>query len=291
MSGSSTMSGNGASRAGGSASRAGGSAAVPTGTTNGTGDDGTAETPARRARREAWNRDLRLKRKHNTILISSLLGLAAIIAVLIGFGIYESKQKPAVALPAHLSRNDEGLAVGGSGPVVVDVYVDYQCTGCRAFQDATAATLQDMMASNEIRLVYHPIATLNALSTSHYSARAANAAACAANLGMFAQFNKALFAAQPKVHTAGLTDDQIIQLAGDAGIIDPRFAQCVRQHTYLGWINRVTTASAGYRVNAVPIVLVNGATFVPTGITPDPEQLTAAVTRAEEASAKPTAGK
>jgi protein-disulfide isomerase len=276
MSGSSTVSGHGSARDNGAAPH---------------GEGSLVESSARRARREAWEQDRKVRRKHNRILIWSLLGLAVIIAGLITFGIHEVRKPPAFAMPRDVTARGDGLVVGGLGPVTVDVYADYQCTGCRAFQAATVSTLERLMSQNEITLIYHPIATLDGLTTTHYSTRAADAAACAANMGMFLPFSQALFAEQPPAHGVGLSDDELIQVAGDVGIIDPRFAQCVRAETYKPWVARVTLVSAAHRVDAVPIVLVNGSTFVPAGATPTAAELTGAVAQAAAIDSAANAGK
>jgi protein-disulfide isomerase len=247
-----------------------------------------SDSPARRARRQEWERDRRLRRKHTTILLSVLLGCLLIIAGVITFGVYQVRKTPALAVPTNSAARHDGLNVGGSGPVTIDVYVDYQCTGCRTFEDADSAALDQMVATNQVALVYHPVAMLDALSTTHYSTRAAVAAACAANMGMFLPYTKALYAQQPAVHTAGLSDDQMIQIAGDVGIIDPRFAQCVRDEKFKGWVTQVTERAGSHRVDAAPVVLVAGSAVSGPGIVPTAQQIQAAVARATaEASTKP----
>jgi hypothetical protein len=80
----------------------------------------------------------------------------------------------------------------------------------------------------------------------------------------------------------------MIQIAGDVGIIDPRFAQCVRDEKFKGWVAQVTERAAGHRVDAAPVVLVNGSAVSAAGIVPTAQQIQAAVARAvADASTKP----
>lgn len=239
------------------------------------------DSPAKRARREAWERDRRLRRKHTVILMSALLGLLLIIVGVGAYGVYRAKQPPGMAVPKDLTKRTDGLSVAGAGPVTVEIFADYECPECRAFQSASAATLGQMVNTNQIRLVYHPMSTLDAATKTRYSTRAANSAVCAADLGMFMPYSKVLFAKQPDLHSSGLSDDQLIQMAGGVGIINPKFAQCVRAQRFGGWVAQETALARRHNITGtVPTVLVNGASLAPAGETPSVPELSTAVAQA-----------
>ena len=86
----------------------------------------------------------------------------------------------------------------------------------------------------------------------------------------------ALFANQPAEGSAGLSDDQLIDLGGPVGLNAPSFAQCVRSQRYADWVANVDDQAARRGVTATPTVYVNGA---PLG-SPTPETLTAAINAA-----------
>jgi protein-disulfide isomerase len=243
-----------------------------------------ADSPERRARREAWEQDRRTQRKHTTILLSALLVLVLIVGGLIALGIYQVKKSPAQSIPASVSTRTDGLVAGGSGPVMVDVYTDYECAGCKTFQSTAFASLTALMAKNQITLVYHPVAMLDELTKTQYSTRSADSAACAADMHAFLPYTQTLFANQPKAHSTGLSDDELIQLAGRAGIIDPKFAQCVRAQKYKGWIVHETSLASAHPVAAAPTVLVAGEPLAPYGQVPTAAQLNAAVAKAVTAA-------
>jgi protein-disulfide isomerase len=244
-----------------------------------------ADSPARRARREAWEQDRRIQRKHTAILLCGLLVVLLVVGGLIAFGIYQVKKAPSSPVPASVTTRTDGLVAGGSGPVTVEVYIDYECPGCKTFQSTTFATLTSMIAKNQITLVYHPVAMLDELTKTQYSTRAADSAACAADRGAFLPYTQALFANQPTAHTAGISDDDLIQLAGRTGIIDPKFAQCVRAQTYRGWIAQETRLASAHPIAGAPNVLVNGRPVTTYGQTPTAGELTSAVTTALAAAA------
>ena len=245
-----------------------------------------ADSPARRARREAWEQDRRIQRKHTAILVSGLLVVLLVVGGLIAFGIYQVKKTPALPVPASVTTRTDGLVAGGSGPVMVEVYIDYECPGCKTFQSTTFATFNSMIAKNQITLVYHPVAMLDELTRTQYSTRAAESAACAADRGAFLPYTQALFANQPTAHTTGISDDDLIQLAGRTGIIDPKFAQCVRAQTYRGWIAQETRLASPHPIAGAPNVLVNGRPVTTYGQTPTAGELTTAVSTALAAAAQ-----
>jgi protein-disulfide isomerase len=206
--------------------------------------------------------------------------LLLVIAGLIGWSIYRSQRPASYARPAHVT-NDGGANAGilvadQGGPIPVEVYLDFLCPACKQFETNTTSTLNQLVASKKIKLVWHPLSFLNSRSSPPgYSARAASAAGCAADVGMdkMKALGEALFAAQPAEGSAGLSDDQLIDIAGTVGIITPAFAACVRDVRYRDWVNNVDAKATERGVNQTPTVYVNGK-LVPQ---PGPATITAAV--------------
>jgi protein-disulfide isomerase len=91
-------------------------------------------------------------------------------------------------VPAHTTPEGDGVTLG-SGPVVVDAYVDFQCPYCRAFELSSGDALRAMVAEGLITLVVHPMDFLDQASTNHYSSRAASASGCASDAGGFSEYS------------------------------------------------------------------------------------------------------
>jgi protein-disulfide isomerase len=180
-----------------------------------------------------------------------------VIAGLVGFGVYESQRSSTYATPAHATANADGL-VTGSGPKTVDVYLDFMCPHCKAFEDAAGPTLNQAVASNKIKLVDHPVAFLDNASTTRYSTRSAAASACASDAGKLTEYTQQLYANQPAEGSAGLPDDQLINLGHQAGISDSGFDTCVRDGKYKSWVQHVTDAAVSRGVTGTPTVFVDG---------------------------------
>lgn len=205
-------------------------------------------------------------RRRRTIVVSIIAVVAVIAAGLIGWGIYETQKPKNVATPAHATSNGTGIVVS-QGPVQVDAYIDFLCPHCKEFEDSASATIDQLISQGKIRMVYHPIAILDrASSPAGYSSRAASAAGCAADGGKFFDYLKALYAQQPAEGSAGLSDDQLVQIGAGIGLIDPTFAQCVRAGKYRSWVADNTDKAARAGVNGTPTVKVAGKQLdSPTG--------------------------
>jgi protein-disulfide isomerase len=160
-------------------------------------------------------------------------------------------------VPAHTTDEGDGVALG-SGPVVVDAYIDFQCPYCRAFELSSGDSLRAMAADGLITLVVHPMNFLDEASTDHYSSRAASASGCAADAGAFGEYARALFTNQPPEGGPGLTDEELVELGRAVGLAGPAFDGCVPTHGYVPWADLVTQRALARGVSATPTTLVEG---------------------------------
>ena len=151
------------------------------------------------------------------------------------------------------------LADDAPKPVEVVVYEDFQCPACQAFESANGAFLDKAVGDGQITVEYRPIAFLDRASTTEYSTRSANAALCVledSGVTTFKAMHDLLFANQPAEGSAGLANDDLVAMAGQAGAGD--IETCVRKRTYGPWLADATDASRDAGVSATPTVLVAG---------------------------------
>jgi protein-disulfide isomerase len=174
-------------------------------------------------------------------------------------------------LPGGTTSEGDGILLG-SGPVRVDVFIDFLCPFCRQFELSSGPALTRLAADGQIGLVYHPMNFLDDASTTNYSSRAAAASGCAADRGRFAEYARALFDQQPPEGGAGLTDAELAGLGPAAGLTDAAFADCVFAAPYLDWPSYVTAHATELGVEATPTVLVAG-----TAVRPEARPIEAAV--------------
>lgn len=210
-----------------------------------------------RALREAAERQQR--RRRNRLVVAVVV---AVLAVVVGVGVVTQSARSDVgsasAAPAHVT--DGGIVTGpADAPHTVSVYLDYQCPACRAFETENAAWLEGLRDAGKIRLEYKPIAILDRFSSTQYSTRSANAAACVADSSpkAYTAFNDAMFAQQPPENSAGLTDDRLVEIARDAGAA-ASVGQCIGDGTFTGWVASTTDAASRSGVQGTPTVLVDG---------------------------------
>src|SRR5262249_46272878 len=139
-------------------------------------------------------------------------------------------------------------------PTTVEVYTNLACVLCRAVDGQTRPMLDELAAMNRIRLIWHPLGVAG--ESGAYATQAANALACAADLGKLRPYADVLFTNQP-ANGGSLSADQLIDIAGPVGLIQPSFAACVRDGHYDAWV-AVVDARAQQRGATAPSIFVNG---------------------------------
>ena len=103
-------------------------------------------------------------------------------------------------MPDSTSDGDRSSSGIADAPVTVDLYEDFQCPNCKAFEDETGETLAQLVADGTVQAHYHGMAFLDTSANDQYSTRALNAAAVvvdAAGPDAFQTFHDLLFANQP----------------------------------------------------------------------------------------------
>ncbi|TFD27111.1 thioredoxin domain-containing protein [Cryobacterium sp. TMT2-23] len=175
---------------------------------------------------------------------------------------------------------DAGYLVVGTGPDVVDVYFDPMCPYCQQFETANGDQLAALVADGSITLRLHSLTFLDRASLgTEYSSRASAALTCQATLNPDATLDylAALFANQPAENTEGLSDDELVALAGDGSSI----AECVASGDYQAWSQANTEqALTGTipdaditQIQGTPTALVNGSVY--SGSVTDPAEFLA----------------
>lgn len=159
------------------------------------------------------------------------------------------------------AKTDE-MGVGlGEAPVRLDVYFDFMCPYCQIFELSQTETLNELRAEGIVDVYYHPIVFLDRYSQgTEYSTRSASAAALIAEEApeQWLEFVKKMFENWPGENTPGLSDEQIQQIAKDAGVPDDVVAQ-IPDHTFTDWAHVMTEKASGEDgIMFTPALVVNG---------------------------------
>jgi protein-disulfide isomerase len=198
-------------------------------------------------------------------LNGSLAVVLALIA-LIGVGVQSNRAKITGNLFATNATVSGGVVFGKAAAARVDIYEDFQCPHCLAFEQAVHATLEADVRANRAQAHYHSIAFLSA-----YSTRAANAALCASDISpdTFVKFHDYLFqpGVQPAEGTPGPSD---LALGSDGSKIGltgttlTTFERCVTQETHKALVEGMTEDASKKGITGTPTILVNGHSIAPT---------------------------
>nr|WP_246324567.1 thioredoxin domain-containing protein [Petropleomorpha daqingensis] len=206
-------------------------------------------------------------------VVAAVIVVAAVVVTIV---VQNSRTATAAnaAVPANTVDSGQVIVVGQtSAPVTIDLYEDFQCPVCDNFEKTTGSTLASLVSAGTVQLHYHGMAFLDTSANDKYSTRALNAAAAvvdAAGPDAYQKFHDLLYANQPPEGGSGLTDDQLISYAQQAGASGSSVESAIRDLTYGDWVKEITDQASKDGVNQTPTVKVDGQQLEdlsPSGVT------------------------
>lgn len=165
---------------------------------------------------------------------------------------------PAAPATPPVEVTAPGAEAEAGKPVKVVLYVDFICPVCKDFEARYNETLTGLRNEGKVTVEYRPLGFLDTRSTTNYSSRAANAAACVVNESpeKYADFVNALFDQQPAEGGPGLSDSDLKKMATDIGA--KNIDKCVDDKTYRPYVKYTTQEAAAIGVTGTPTVFVDG---------------------------------
>ncbi|MCW2765353.1 MAG: disulfide bond formation protein DsbA [Nocardioides sp.] len=167
----------------------------------------------------------------------------------------------ATAVPAGVT-DTYGVVIGdANAPTTVEVYEDFQCPICREFEQATRDKLRAAVAAGRIKIDYRMVSFLDSSSTTNYSSRALNAAAVVLDTSgkdVFLKFHDLLYENQPAEGSAGLSNDQLIQYAVQAGAKESAVRPGIEGDEFAQWVTNTQDEMSKNGVTGTPSVFVDG---------------------------------
>ncbi|MGG5173340.1 DsbA family protein [Pseudarthrobacter sp. J1738] len=165
---------------------------------------------------------------------------------------------PTAAPTQGVAAKAPGVEAVAGKPVKVVAYIDFICPICNNFEKTYGAKLTELRNAGKITVEYRALGFLDQSSTTNYSSRAANAAACVANSSpeKYSDFFTALFEQQPAEGSAGLPDSKLKSIATDVGAAD--ISKCVDEKTYRPYVKYTTQLASAVGVTGTPTVFVDG---------------------------------
>jgi protein-disulfide isomerase len=161
------------------------------------------------------------------------------------------------------------LARPGVSQPVLEIYEDFQCPVCKAFEEANGPTVRQLVADGKVKVVYRPFQLFTTEPLASNSRRAAGAALCAP-AGSWIAFHDLLFQNQPPEGQNGFAALDLLNWGRQAGISDPAFAACVSGGQKDGEVQKATQAALAAGVQGTPTLRLDGTALPQSQIfTPD----------------------
>ncbi|PMC75627.1 thioredoxin domain-containing protein [Brachybacterium sp. UMB0905] len=263
---------------------------------------GSSQSAAERreAQREALRKqrqaELRRQRTVRTIVIAAITVVALVLVAGAGFLVYRAAQPEGpVAVPKGMSTDQPYLTLGApedSGAPVVEVHLDFMCPFCGEFEQANGVDLAQFVDDESItlNLVLRNFLDTNSRS-GDFSTRSANAMVCVYedNPDNTLAFQKLMFDNQPTEGSAGLDDDEIFDLAQQAGASD-EVRSCMRGSTYDRWVDEVSDPYGKEVDNSTPFVSIDGESWGGNNMMYEPGALKATLTERLSGDASDSGG-
>ncbi len=206
----------------------------------------------------------RREQRRRNLMIGGVVAFLLLVVVAVVYGIQSQRDtsgQVAKDVPAGLTDGYGVLDGAASAPRTVTVYEDFQCPICHEFEQATQQQLRQAVADGKIQLDYRMVAFLDRASTTNYSSRALNAAAVvldASGQDVFVKFHDLLYENQPQEGSAGLSDDELVKLAVQAGATESDVRPGIEDNQFHQWVVNATDQMSKNGVNGTPTVLVDG---------------------------------
>lgn len=231
------------------------------------GDPPGGSKSERRAAAAALLREQQRRARRRSIILQVGVG-ALVVAAVITITLVVLARRDSGGDSAGDATAPPGVTADGAirfgsadAPVVLQAVEDFQCPICQQFESTNGDLLAQYRDGDQVAVEYRPIAFLDRMSSTEYSSRALNASACvlaAAGKDAWLTFHQDLYDNQPPEQSAGLSDSDLIDMAGNAGADGTDVKACIEDRRYDGWVKATTKATLGDNVSGTPTLFLNG---------------------------------
>ncbi|MDX1413024.1 MAG: thioredoxin domain-containing protein [Candidatus Promineifilaceae bacterium] len=192
------------------------------------------------------------KRGTNWLVIGGIIGIGIIALIaLLYLAVREPAAQQSQSLSEYCDENSENCVTLGAtdAPVTLVEVSDFGCPHCRAFHQEKGEILKEQYVdSDQVKWIFMPYALRPE------TVPAANAAFCANEHGKYYEFTEALFAQSPETN---LTRTGFLIAAGEVGIDENPFTECLEDNRYNNVISDNQRAARAARVTGTPTFFVN----------------------------------
>jgi protein-disulfide isomerase len=201
------------------------------------------------------------ERRRRNLMIGGVVGVLALILVL-GFLLARALDTTD-DVDAPAAGSEFGLTLGPEdAPHSVIIYEDFLCPYCGQFEQASREDLAALAADGKVRVEYRPFNLLS--SFGDYSARSAGAFSIVleeSGAEVAKEFHDLLYENQPAEEGPFLSDDELIDLAVQAGAVEADIRDRIESQDGQAWVDRATQAAEDAGVGGTPTILLDGKVF------------------------------
>jgi protein-disulfide isomerase len=138
--------------------------------------------------------------------------------------------------------------------ITLSLYEDFSCPHCQDYEAAIGATLDDLVATGDVAVQYHPIRIVTS-----YGNRAGSAATCVAEgqPTRWSDVHASLFTLHD-VTTDSWSNARLRDHLVEEGISDEATLECIAEGRYENWIDANTAAAREAGATSTPKLMING---------------------------------
>jgi protein-disulfide isomerase len=216
------------------------------------------------AEREQQAKADRRKRQSSNAVIAVVVLVVVALIIFFAWRASTDDGPQNAALPSLVTEQGGGV-VFGDGPVEIDLWEDFQCPGCKAFEETYGELLKERVDAGDVTMTVHPLSFLDNNLGNTSSTLAANAFGCATDAGeqQALDFHLTVYANQPAEVPGqeAWSADDLIGWGNDVGIEGTEWESCVNDQPYAGWVEQVAATQGDAGITSTPTVFIDGEEF------------------------------
>lgn len=220
-----------------------------------------------RAREQAEERRKAKQRKDQLTRVGLIAGVLVLIVG--GYFLFTNLGSDKPDTPPAGATDSFGLRIGeADAPKEIVVYEDFLCPFCGDLELTVRDRLDAAVEAGEVSVEYRPLGFLERISD--YSPESANAFAVvldAAGPEVAKSFHDLLFDNQPSESGPFPSDDDLVDLAVEAGATEADVRPGIEDMAFEGWVDAANDAASQEGVNSTPSVFIDGELVEGEGLT------------------------
>ncbi|GAA4732154.1 thioredoxin domain-containing protein [Nocardioides endophyticus] len=203
----------------------------------------------------------RQEKRRRNLMVGGVVGVILVI-ILGGYFISRSLDST-TDVDAPSAGSEFGLTIGpDDAPNKVVIYEDFLCPYCGDLEAASRDDFTQLAADGKVQVEYRPFNWLSSLGD--YSARSAGAFSIVldkSGADVAKRFHDLLYENQPEEKGPFPSDDDLADLAVEAGAKDADVREAISNNDGADWVERATKSAVDTGLQGTPTVLLNGEVF------------------------------